>query len=61
MSIHSSDTRLLEVSTYLKKLRSDMLLKEFVASSNVFALNLNDNISVAIDKSSGEYEFKNNS
>ena len=53
-----SDTRLLEVSTYLKKLRSDMLLKEFVASSNVFALNLNDNISVAIDQSSGEYEFK---
>ena len=52
------DTRLLEVSTYLKKLRSDMLLKEFVASSNVFALNLNDNISVAIDQSSGEYEFK---
>ena len=53
-----SDTRLLEVSTYLKKLRSDMLLKEFVASSNVFALNLNDNISVTIDQSSGEYEFK---
>lgn len=53
-----SDTRLLEVSTYLKKLRSDMLLKEFIASSNVFALNLNDNISVAIDQSSGEYEFK---
>ena len=53
-----SDTSLLEVSTYLKKLRSDMLLKEFTASSNVFALNLNDNISVAIDASKGEYEFK---
>ena len=53
-----SDTSLLEVSTYLKKLRSDMLLKEFTASSNVFALNLNDNISVAIDASKSEYEFK---
>ena len=53
-----SDTSLLEVSTYLKKLRSDMLLKEFTANSNVFALNLNDNISVGIDESKGDYEFK---